>query len=95
MRLISVKPLKDFWQRHPDAETSLKYRINATKQATWRKFVDVRTTFASADVYKELTIFNIGGNKYRLIVHINYETRIVYVHHILTHKDYDAGGWKE
>ena len=56
--------------------------------------MDVRKTFGSADVYKELTIFNISGNKYRLIAHINYTTRIVYVHYVLTHKQYDDGDWK-
>jgi mRNA interferase HigB len=94
VRVISVKPVRDFWHAHPDAESSLKYWIKATRLGSWKKLSDVRATFNSADVYQDWTIFNIGGNKYRLIVNINYGTGIVYVHHILTHKEYDAGGWK-
>jgi mRNA interferase HigB len=95
MRVISIKPLREFARKHPDAETPLRHWLTATRSAVWKSFSDVRVTLGSADVYKGLTIFNIGGNKYRLIVAINYKTQIVYVHCILTHKEYDAGGWKD
>jgi mRNA interferase HigB len=95
MRVISEKPLRDFWEDHPDAETPLRHWLTAVKAAKWKTFSELRATFRSADGYKDLTIFNIGGNKYRLIVAINYKTQIVYVHYVLTHKDYDSDEWKE
>jgi mRNA interferase HigB len=93
--VLSKRPLERFWTRHPDAKVPLKYWLQATKSATWKNFSDVRRTFGSADVYKALTIFNIGGNNYRLIVEINYKTQIVYVHEVLTHSEYDKGDWKD
>ena len=94
MRVISEKPLREFWLKHADAQPSLRFWLKAVKSASWKAFSDVRKTFGSADTYKALTIFNIGGNKYRLIVEINYKTQIVYVLEVLTHSEYDKGDWK-
>jgi mRNA interferase HigB len=95
MRVISEKPLREFWEDHPDAKTPLRQWLTAVKAAKWKNFSELRATFGSADVHKDLTIFNIGGNKYRLIVAVNYKTQIVYVHYVLTHKDYDSDDWKK
>jgi mRNA interferase HigB len=94
MRVISVRPLREFWSKRPDAETSLRHWIKATESATWKTFAEVRVTFGSADSYRHFTIFNIGGNKYRLIAKIEYQVGHVYVRHILTHLEYDKGRWK-
>ncbi len=94
MRVIAVKALREFWANYPDAETALRHWFKATEAATWKNFSDLRRTFSSADVYENLTIFNIGGNKYRLIAAIHYNTQRVYVRYILTHGQYDTGGWK-
>src|SRR4029434_4982419 len=75
MRVISQKPLREFWEHHADAEPPLRQWLTAVKAAKWKNFSELRATFGSADVYKDLTIFNIGGNKYRLIVAINYKTQ--------------------
>jgi len=93
--VISEKPLREFWLKHADAETSLRFWLKATKSALWKSLSDVRKTFGSADVYNALTIFNIGGNKYRLIVEINYGIKIVYVQEVLTHAEYSKGDWKD
>lgn len=90
MRVISVKRLREFWERHPKSETTLRHWHAAAKAAAWKSFADVRQTFRTADVHKKLTIFNIGGNKYRLIAAIHYNTSVVYVLAVLTHKEYDA-----
>ena len=95
MRVISEKPLREFREDHPDAEIALRQWLTAVKAAKWRNFSELRATFGSADVYKDLTIFDVGGNKYRLIVAINYKTQIVYVHYVLTHKEYDSNDWKK
>jgi mRNA interferase HigB len=95
MRVISVRTLREFWGKHRDAETSLKHWIQLTKSAAWKNSAEVRVTFRTADTYKQFTIFNIGGNKYRLIAAVHFNTQRVYVRHILTHAEYDAGKWKK
>lgn len=57
-------------------------------------FNDLRKTFASADYVGGLTVFNIGGNKYRLMASIHYNRRKVYIRAVLTHEQYDRGIWK-
>lgn len=66
-----------------------------TKRAEWRGPADVRSDFAHADFISVLTVFNVAGNKYRLIAAIKYQWQIVYVRCILTHSEYDKGDWKE
>jgi len=68
------------------------YSIASTAQ--WRSLAEVRQTFRSADVVGDKTVFNIKGNDYRLIVHIRYETGIIYIKALLTHAEYDKGNWK-
>ena len=94
MRILSFRKLREFIGDHPDAKTGLKAWYKAVQTADWRNFADLRQTFGDADVYKHCTIFNIAGNKYRLIAWVNYKTHAVYVRHILTHKDYDQDKWK-
>ncbi len=57
-------------------------------------FNELRATFASADFVNGLTVFNIGGNKYRLIAAIHYNRRKVFIRAVLTHEEYDRGKWK-
>lgn len=97
MHVISEKTLRDFWQRHPDAETPLRAWVRHAKKVKWRSFADVRSSFAHADMVGKCVVFNIGGNKYRLITVIHFEAnrQKVYVRHVLTHREYDDGNWKE
>ncbi len=95
MRVISRKKLREFWKVHPDAEEPLERWYQAVTAAAWKSFADVRLTFAHADQVGRCTVFNIGGNKYRLISAIHYNRGIVYVRHVLTHSEYDVGAWKE
>ncbi|HAI11257.1 MAG TPA: type II toxin-antitoxin system HigB family toxin [Phycisphaerales bacterium] len=100
MRVISLKILRDFWRRHSDAELSLRQWYKIASNATWSSLQDVRQTYAHADAVKSasgdaLTVFNIGGNKYRLIARIRYDYQLINVRAVLTHKQYDQGKWKE
>lgn len=95
MRLISRRPLKQFWQRYPDAEAGLRHWIRAVETAGWENFAEVRQGFGSADQVGKFVVFNIAGSKYRLIVVIHYDRQRCYVRRILTHKEYDLGKWKE
>jgi mRNA interferase HigB len=89
-----MKPLRDFCALHRDAETPLRAWYREVEHTQWEKFADVRAMYPSADRVGKYTVFNIGGNKYRLIAVIHYNRDRVYVRHVLTHKDYDQGKWK-
>ena len=100
MRVISLKPLREFWTLHPDAETPLRSWYTTALAAEWRSLRDARATYPHADAVRSgagdtLTVFNIGGNKYRLICRVRYDYRLINVRHVLTHAEYDRGDWKE
>lgn len=100
MRVIGLKRLRDFWARHPDAEAPLRAWYRTVLGAEWKSLRDARTTYPHADGVQShkgetLTVFNIGGNKYRLIARIRYDYRLVNVRAVLTHAEYDKGKWKE
>ncbi|MEL6354964.1 MAG: type II toxin-antitoxin system HigB family toxin [Cyanobacteria bacterium J06627_28] len=94
MHVLSKPRLETFWKKHPDANASLRAWYKRTKLAKWRSFNDLRAVFPSADDVGNLTVFNIAGNKYRLIALIDYEYQKVFVRAILTHAEYDKEGWK-
>lgn len=95
LRIISKKKLREFWQKHPDAKKPLQEWYDIAEQATWRNFADVRNSFRHADPYCDCVIFDIKGNDYRLIAIILYQAQRVYVRHVMTHKEYDKGVWKD
>jgi mRNA interferase HigB len=97
MHIISIKKLRLFWRdpRHPDAESPLRAWFRAVKSCEWTSFADVRRTYATADAVGNKVVFDIGGNKYRLIAVIDYEGHKVFVRHVLDHKEYDKGLWKK
>jgi mRNA interferase HigB len=90
MRIISRKTLKDFWESHPDCEEHLKAWYQITKDAEWATPQDVKDQYRNASILKDgRVVFNIKGNKFRLVVWINYEFFTVYVRFVGTHKEYD------
>lgn len=94
MHIISKKKLREFWTDHPRATPTLEEWFKAVKRAKWEDFADMRAMFGSADQVGIYTVFDIGGNKFRLIAEINFRSRKVFVRHVLTHADYDKGKWK-
>jgi mRNA interferase HigB len=95
MHVISGKKLRAFWKLHPDAQSPLVAWLREAEHAEWESFADVRERFPSADQVGKSTVFNIGGNKYRLIAVIHFNRGKVYVRDVLTHTDYDKEGWKD
>jgi mRNA interferase HigB len=92
MRIIAVSTLRTFWSRpgRCDAEQPLRAWVHVVKSADWSKPTDVKQTFGSADILRNgRAIFDIGGNKYRLVAAIHYRGKRVYVRFIGTHRDYD------
>jgi mRNA interferase HigB len=88
MHVISKKALRAFWAVHSDAERPLRRWFKIAQAAVWQSFADVRAVYPNADQVGRFTVFNVGGNKYRLITAIHYNRDKVYVRHVLT-------GWKE
>ena len=95
MHIITRKRLNDFAQKHPDATSALQHWYKEVKSKEFNSFVELRMTFPSADKVGKLTVFNVGGNKFRLIAAIHYNRRKVYIRAVLTHHEYDDGNWKE
>src|SRR5215203_6644435 len=89
MHIISKKKLKEFWEKHPTAEQPLLNWFQVTKKAVWENLVDVRKDFRHADLAGIWTVFNIGGNNFRLITKIYYPNKIVLIRFVLTHAEYD------
>lgn len=94
MHIISRKRLREFWSVHPRARGPLDHWYESVRHEEWESFDDVKAVFAHADRYKKFVIFDIGGNKYRLIAAIHYNRRRVYIRHVLTHAEYTRGDWK-
>ena len=99
MHIISRKKLLEAAKRFPDADGQLDSWYRTAKSAQWKSLADVRRTYSHADPVKVgdvvYTIFNIGGNNYRLITEIFYKDRTILVRNVLTHQEYDKGAWKK
>jgi len=95
MHVISRKKLKQAAERHNDLEGPFDVWFRIAKKASWKNLADVRKTFTSTDGVGRWTVFNIKGNQYRLITEINYMFGRIYIRHVLTHAEYDRGGWKQ
>ena len=91
MRVVALKVLREFWARHPDAEQPLRVWFELTSHAQWRQPADVKAQLGSASILKNRrVVFNIKGNDYRLVAGLAYNTSLVFIKFIGTHKAYDA-----
>ena len=77
----------------PKYPLNIWYKI--MRRGNFHSFVELRADFPHADQVCKLTVFNIGGNKVRLIAAIHYNRRKIYIREVLTHDEYDEGKWKE
>jgi mRNA interferase HigB len=94
VHVISKKAARLFWKKYPDSETPLRVWLKAMRDTEFKNLAELRSAFPSADNVGDLIVFNIRGNKYRLIASVHFNRRKVYVRHILTHEEYDKGRWK-
>ena len=91
MRVIAKKILRDFWEKYADSEQQLKTWHKEASKAVWSSPSDIKAEYTRASILKSgRVVFNICGNKYRLIVDINYRRQWVFIRFIGTHKDYDS-----
>ncbi len=95
MHIISRKALREFAHRHPDSKTALDSWFHLLRTNRFESFHALHQVFPSADKVGELIVFNIGGNKYRLIAAIHFNRQKVFIRHVLTHPEYDRGRWKK
>jgi mRNA interferase HigB len=100
MRIITRKRLRQYAREHVDSRTSLEAWRRVTEAADWASLDDVRRDFPAADGVtawsgRVATVFNIRGNKYRLITAIHYNRGLVYVMRFYTHAEYDRDRWKD
>lgn len=85
-----MRPLREFWTSHADAEGALRAWYSDARQAEWRTPAEIQATYANASILRNnRVVFNIRGNTYRLIVAIHYALGIVYIRFIGTHAEYD------
>jgi mRNA interferase HigB len=86
--------LNRFALKHPDAAESLDNWYRRAGKARWEHLVDVRRDYPHADLVGNCTVFNVAGNKYRLVTWIRYDEQTIYTRLVITHAEYDKGGWK-
>jgi mRNA interferase HigB len=94
VNVISFRRIREFTSAHRDATTSLKAWFTTVKKSRWQNLVELKQVYPTADLVGRYTVFNIKGNKYRLISRIVYRTQTVFIVVILTHEEYDLGKWK-
>ncbi len=94
MHVISKKKLREFSAKYSDSEPALSAWNQVARKAKWQHINDVKSLYPSTDAVGNFTVFNIRGNKYRLIVSIDYEAQVIYIKYILTHAEYGSGTWK-
>ena len=94
MKLISNRALREFATIHSSAETGLQNWRRLIERGSYRNFSELKNTFASVDKVGERYVFNISGNKFRLIASVSFSTQQVFVKAVLTHNEYDQENWK-
>ena len=90
MRVIALSTLRHFWERHPDAEQPLRAWNAEAKKAGWQTPNDIKREYPSASIVGgNRAVFNIGGNKYRLVVKMQYAFGVAYIRFVGKHSEYD------
>ena len=90
MRIIAKRTLREFWENHADSEEPLRIWYSQAEEADWKMPNDIKLDYASASILLDnRVVFNIKGNRYRLIVRINYDYGILWIRFIGTHAEYD------
>ena len=100
MWVVSMKRLRDFWNRHPEAEMPLRRWYKIAENGQWASIHEVRKTFPHADLVTTtsgtvITVFNVGGNKYRIIARMEYHRHKIYIKEVLSHVQYSRENWKD
>jgi mRNA interferase HigB len=92
--LLGGRKLIEFAKMLSNAKSPLRSWETAVRSGSWKNPAELKRTFGSVSFVEGRTVFNIGGNKFKLISVVDYGLQTVLITHVLTHKDYDKGGWK-
>lgn len=95
MHVITRKRLNEFAEKYPESKNALAHWYALAKRNTFLNFAQLKAMFPTADQVGRLTVFNIGGNKVRLVAALHYNRSRIYIRAVLTHSEYDEGKWKE
>ena len=95
MHVITRKRLNEFAGNHPNARSPLARWYAIMRKSRFANFAHLRETFPHADQVGKFTVFDIGGNRVRLIAAVHYNRNKIYIRHVLTHQEYDTGNWKK
>jgi mRNA interferase HigB len=95
MRVISKKPLREFWELHPRSRPMLEDWFHKASRTEASSFPMLRQTFGSADYVDGFTVFDVGGNRYRIVAVIHYDKQRLYVRKVMTHAEYDRNAWRK
>jgi mRNA interferase HigB len=95
MNVISYKRIREFLSDFRDAESGLMAWYKTARKAKWQNLAELKAVYPSADLVGRYVVFNISGNKYRLIARIVYRSQTLFVVAVMTHEEYDLGKWKE
>jgi mRNA interferase HigB len=87
--------LNEFAEQYPDTKSALARWYSLMRKSRFSNFVRLREVFPQGDQVGKFTVFDIGGNKVRLIAAVHYNRNKIYIRHVLTHQQYDTGKWKE
>jgi mRNA interferase HigB len=91
MRVVAKRTLRQFWKAYPDAEQALKSWYAEAEAANWQDPAEIKAQYRSASILKDSrAVFNICGNKYRLVVKVSYQSGVVLIRFVGTHREYDA-----
>jgi mRNA interferase HigB len=94
MHLISARNLKLAVSHYPDLEENIKIICKNIEEANWSHLLELQEVYPSAEAVGNFTVINVKGNKYRLILSIDYEKQVAYFKYFLTHSEYDKEQWK-
>lgn len=94
VRLISYRALREFADIHPQALGPLQGWRKVIEASRFENWSALKKVFNTVDKVGDLAVFNVGGNKYRLVAYLNFERQIIYVKAVMTHAEYDKGDWK-
>jgi len=95
MRVITNRRLLEFSAAYPDASGPLQAWRKAMESTDFSRFAELRIAFGTVDKVGDLHVFNIAGNKYRLITFLRFDRQLCYIKQVLTHTEYDKGAWKK
>jgi mRNA interferase HigB len=94
MHLIAIRNLRSDAAKYPDTQIVVEEWYKVVKNVSWQNLEEVKQIYRETESVGNFTVFNIKGNKYRLIVDINYVNQTIYYKYFLTHAEYDKDSWK-